>query len=337
MRVLLYFQGQKAIKKSGVGRAMKHQMQALDAVGIEYSLIDEGEFDLIHINTLLTQTQSLIRKYRKKKIPIIVHGHSTLEDFRDSFRGWKTMSLYFYPQLLSIYRQADLIITPTPYSKRIIDSYQLDTKVVYLSNGIDLNAYRSDEQKLQVFKDFFSITNEKVVIGIGYPFVRKGVLDFIEVARLNPEITFIWFGHLASILNSTEILNAIKKKPDNVILPGYISNDVIKGAMQYASCLLFPSFEETEGIVVLEAMASRLPLLVRRIGVYDEWLKEDVSCYMAASVNEFHEKLSALLSKDNSQMIEAAYQVVSDRSLEKIGIGLKEIYENLISDYKKKI
>jgi 1,2-diacylglycerol-3-alpha-glucose alpha-1,2-glucosyltransferase len=64
-------------------------------------------------------------------------------------------------------------------------------------------------------------------------------------------------------------------------MAGYCSGDIIHGAYDLASCMFFPSLEETEGIVVLEALASHTPLLVRDIGVYDPWLVDGVNCHKA--------------------------------------------------------
>lgn len=336
MKVLLYFESIDKIKKSGIGRAMRHQMAALTSAGVDFTIDPKDSYDMVHINTLWGSSKRLLKKCNKNNVPVIVHGHSTYEDFRNSFRLWKVMKLWFYPQLTYMYKHAGMIITPTPYSEKLIKGYGLCDHVVNLTNGIDLNEYKKDPAKVEAFKKYFNITDQKVVIGIGFPFERKGLHDFIEVARMNPDVTFIWFGFLQHILTSLKMLKAMKHKPDNVILPGYIDNSIIKGAMQYASCLFFPSYEETEGIVVLEALASHCPVLIRRIGVYDPWLTEDKNCLMAASNEEFNEKLHQMLNMDTSKMVEDGYKVVEARTLDIVGQRLKEIYTDFYNKKKDK-
>ena len=51
MKVLLYSEGMKYISKSGLGRAIKHQMKALELNNIEYTTNPKDDFDLMHINT----------------------------------------------------------------------------------------------------------------------------------------------------------------------------------------------------------------------------------------------------------------------------------------------
>ncbi len=57
----------------------------------------------------------------------------------------------------------------------------------------------------------------------------------------------------------------------------------------------FPSREETEGIVVLEALASQQQVLVRDIPVYQGWLVANENCYMGHSIEEFKKYIEGLL------------------------------------------
>ena len=52
MKVLLYFENEDSIKKSGIGRALKHQLQACKDAGVETTTDKNSSFDIAHINTL---------------------------------------------------------------------------------------------------------------------------------------------------------------------------------------------------------------------------------------------------------------------------------------------
>ena len=336
MKVLLYFESEDKIKKSGIGRALRHQITALTSAGIEYTLDPKDTYDIAHINTTFPKSKRVVKRCKKLGIPVIVHGHSTKEDFRNSFRLWKVMSWWFYPNLMWFYRNADFIITPTEYSKRCIDAYNLGTEVIYVSNGISSEEYALDEEKIKAFKEHFHIKEgEKVVMGVGFPFNRKGIKDFFAVAEKFPEVRFIWFGALQRILTQINVLKAIKNRPANVEMPGYIDNSIIKGCYRYAECLFFPSYEETEGIVVLEALASSCPALVRDIGVYSDWLEDGRNCYKGKDNEEFAEKIKYLMSHDNKKVIEGGLERVKERELDVVGLELKKAYEYLLEKYHK--
>ena len=51
MKVLLYFEKQKQIKQSGIGRALSHQKKALELANVDYTLDPKEEFDFAHVNT----------------------------------------------------------------------------------------------------------------------------------------------------------------------------------------------------------------------------------------------------------------------------------------------
>ncbi len=337
MKVLIYFENEKALRKSGIGRAMRHQMKALEDVNQPYTINKKDQFDMAHINTLYQKSYHLLKKCHKNKLPVIVHGHSTFEDFRDSFALWKIISIYFYHQIRVMYKNADAIITPTEYSKRLIESYGYGKEVYSCSNGINLDEYAYSEDKIKAFKDKFNISNgQKVIIGVGLLFERKGLPDFIEIARSFPNIKFIWFGSLPKIAQSRIVKKAIKHKPDNVVFPGYIDNDIIKGAYQCADLFLFPTKEETEGIVVLESLASKCVTLVRDIGVFEDWLSDGVNCYKAKNNKEFIEKINYILENDNSHIKNNGYEVAKMRSLDIVGQRLKDIYEEVYNQHNIK-
>ena len=87
MKILLYFEGEKILAKSGIGRALDHQKRALSEVGIEYTLdADCSDYDILHINTYGVNSHRMVRKARKLG-KVIYHAHSTEEDFRNSFIG----------------------------------------------------------------------------------------------------------------------------------------------------------------------------------------------------------------------------------------------------------
>lgn len=337
MKVLLYFEKINALKKSGIGKALQHQTEALRFAGVDFTTNPKDDFDLVHINTTLNESKRFLKMCNKKHIPVIVHGHSTFEDFRNSFAFWRLMTIWFYPQLKYMYKHAGIIITPTLYSKKLIEGYGYNKKVYAVSNGIDLKDFKYNADYVEEFKSYFHIKDgEKVVFGSGLLFERKGLHDFIEIARSFPDVKFIWFGNLSKWLTTRKIRKAIKHKPENVILPGYISNGVYRGAFFYASCLLCTTYEETECIVVLESLASRCPIVTRNIGVFVPWLVDNKNCLKAKNNGEFIEKIKIALDSDLTYLTEEGYKTIQERSLDKVGLQLREIYMNYYKEFKTK-
>ena len=94
--------------------------------------------------------------------------------------------------------------------------------------------------------------------------------------------------------------------PDNVEFPGYFKGAVFQGAMSGADAFFFPSYEETEGIVVLEALASEQNVVLRDIPVYQGWVDER-SAELCNNVDEFVQSLRNILDKKVDKQIGRAH------------------------------
>ncbi|MGC6770381.1 glycosyltransferase family 4 protein [Enterococcus sp. LJL51] len=332
MKILLYFEGEKILAKSGIGRALDHQKRALSEVGIEYTLDPNcTDYDILHINTYGIHSHGMISKARKLGKKVIYHAHSTEEDFRNSFVGSNTISPLVKKYLVSLYKKADYIITPTQYSKELLQGYGITVPISAISNGIDLERFKHSEQKEEAFRAHFNIKeNEKVIICVGLYFERKGIIDFVEIAKRLPEYRFIWFGYTPMYSIPKNVRDIVKgEHPENVEFPGYIKGDIIEGAYSAADLFFFPSHEETEGIVILEALASKQQILVRDIPVYAGWLKKNINCYMGKTQDEFTLLIQQIINHELPSTEEAGYATAKEKSIEEIGQELKEIYRKV--------
>ena len=328
LKVLLYFEGEKMISTSGIGRALKHQQAALDSVGIEWTCDPMDDYDILHINTIGLNSNSIINKAHLEGKPVIYHAHSTEEDFRNSFILSNQVAPIFKKHIVNLYSMADYILTPTPYSKSLLEGYGIKLPIRAVSNGIDLNRFHYDEEKVKAYYKYFSLKPEdKVVLGVGLYFERKGILDFIDTAKRLPEYKFIWFGHTPLMSIPKNIRDIIEDHPKNVYFPGYVKGPIIEGAYAGAACFFFPSYEETEGIVVLEALASGQNCVLRDIGAFDPWMQDKVNCYKGKGVLDFVELVKGIVEKKLPDVFEEGMKTAQKRSIPNVGLHLKEIYE----------
>lgn len=92
MKVLLYSGGRQLVKESGVGRALSHQEQALSYGNVDFTENPKDDYDIVHINTVLPDAWAMAVKAQKEGKKVVYHGHSTREDFRNSFIGSNTFA-----------------------------------------------------------------------------------------------------------------------------------------------------------------------------------------------------------------------------------------------------
>lgn len=332
MKIKLYFGMEDAIKKSGIGRAFVHQKTALTLNHIDFTVDkDSLDYDILHINTITPDSIFQIRHARINGKKVIYHAHSTEEDFRNSFKFSNTVSGLYKKWLVYLYSSADVIITPTPYSQSLLESYHLDKPIYHVSNGVNLDDFNPSPQQIEAFcQQYHIMDNDIIVISVGWLFERKGFDTYVEVARKMPHIKFFWFGDIKLSNSTSKIKKLLKELPDNVILPGYVSGDVIKGAYGRANLFFFPSREETEGIVVLEALSCKTPVLVRDIPVFDPWLINHVNCYKGKTNDDFISLISKIVNHELPSTVIEGYKVAQERSLINIGKQLKVIYQKVL-------
>lgn len=330
MKVLLYLEAEKILSKSGIGRAIHHQKRALDTAGIPYTTDPHEDYDIAHINTYGIKSMLLLFRAKRMGKKVICHGHSTKEDFRDSFIGSNLLAPLVKTYLAFLYRHADLVITPTIYSKRLIASYGVNVPILAISNGIDLSKYQRSVDKEAAFRAHFKIQpHEKVVMCAGLYFKRKGIDDFIKVAEMMPDVRFIWFGETNLWIIPRWVRRLVKQNhPQNAEFPGYIKGDIYEGAMTASDVFFFPSNEETEGIVVLEALASDQNVVARDIPVYEGWL-DDSAATLVTSNEDFVSALRAVLDgKIDKRAV--GHQVAESRAIETIGAQLVTAYHQVL-------
>ncbi len=332
MRVLLYTENEKLVGKSGLGKAIKHQMKALEHVGIKYTNNPKDDYDILHINTYFPKSYFLAKKAKKMGKKIVYHAHSTEEDYKNGFVFAKQTSKLFKKWLIKCYSLGDVIVTPTSYSKKLLQGYKglEDKKIIDVSNGIELEFFKKNKKLGENFKKNFGYKqDDKVIFGIGLYIERKGIVDFVELAKRLPEYKFIWFGYSPLAAATKPVKKAVHTKLDNLTFAGYVEPDVIRQAMNGADLFLFPTLEETEGIPIVEACACMQDAIIRDIPIFDDWLVDGKNVYKAKDVDDFERKIRLFFEGKLPSVSKKSYDVAKQRDIKEIGKKLKDIYESL--------
>ncbi|WNS43470.1 glycosyltransferase [Paenibacillus sp. MMS20-IR301] len=328
MRILIYSGLMRIVAKSGIGQAMRQQQETLALMNMPSTMDARESYDAVHLNTIFPDSLLICWRAKRQGKKVVYYAHSTMEDFRNSFRGSNVVAPLFKRWITYCYNSGDIIITPTGYSKKLLEGYNLKRPVYSLSNGIDTEFFRPEESARQRFRSKYGLQpGDKAVISVGHYIQRKGITDFVTLAGLLPEYQFYWFGYTNPNLIPREVKQAISRKLPNLHFPGYVDRQELRDAYSGSDLFLFLSHEETEGIVLLEALASQVPVLLRDIPIYAEWLKEGETVYKGRTISEFREKIAAMLERRLPDLTERGYQEVLDNDLKEVGRRLLAIYE----------
>jgi glycosyltransferase involved in cell wall biosynthesis len=330
MRISHFFEWEDTIT-GGQKASVENQRKILDEKGIEYTTEPDLSADILHLNNMGPKSVYYARKARKKDVKVVINTHQTAEDFKNSFAFSNLLAKPLKPYLKYAYSLADLLICPSDYNQEVIEDYT-DVSSKVISNGFDEEKIEGFEDLRQEYLDRYDL-EPPVVFNVGHVIKRKGLDTFIETAEKMPDLDFVWFGFLnplgeggASLLQGRDTKKMIENSPDNCTFTGYIED--IRGGFAAGDIFFFPTYNENEGMALLEAMAAGKPPVVRDIGTF-EWLEHGENCLK--SEEDFVSEIEKLKDEDERNRIGSNAEEKSEEfRLENIGDKLVETYRELV-------
>ncbi|MBP2145521.1 glycosyltransferase involved in cell wall biosynthesis [Methanofollis sp. W23] len=229
------------------------------------------DFDLVHYHTFgplalaHKQIGSAVSVLTAHSTPRLNAGNLT---FSDSVNR-------LYP---GIYQSFDHIITVSPCCEEEVHTFAPDVPTTLIPNGVDRERFRPDAGKRAGFREAYGIgEDEQVVLTVAQQTPRKGIFDFFALAREHPDTRFVWVGgypYGKFSKSRSQIEDEKRRCGENILFTGFV--DDIAAAYCGADLFFMPSFAETFGLVILEALASGLPVVARNIPEFTGLFKDAV-------------------------------------------------------------
>ncbi|MCM8802497.1 MAG: glycosyltransferase family 4 protein [Candidatus Omnitrophica bacterium] len=197
--------------------------------------------------------------------------------------------LPFYKIFLNVFKKADGIIVLSNEMKRELESYNFKKEKLFLiPNAVDVNKFKPSEQK-EILKTKFGYKGEKIIIYAGRLTEQKGVEYLIRSFRELEikEKLLIILGE-GDLKNKLEKLTLELRISDSVLFLGKKEN--IIPYLQISDLFVLPSLGEGLPIVLLEAMACGLPVVVSKVGGNIDIVEDGINGYLIEPGNIYQIK-----------------------------------------------
>jgi 1,2-diacylglycerol-3-alpha-glucose alpha-1,2-galactosyltransferase len=142
-------------------------------------------------------------------------------------------------------------------------------RIVFIPNYVDESKFATKVSNTSIRKQWQF--KRFTVLGVGQVQHRKGVLDFIEVAKKLPAIDFVWAGGFSfkgMTAGYEELKKVMDNPPSNVRFLGIVPREKMNELYHGCDLFFLPSFDELMPMSVLEAAVCDKPILLRDLELY---------------------------------------------------------------------
>jgi N-acetyl-alpha-D-glucosaminyl L-malate synthase BshA len=201
----------------------------------------------------------------------------------------------------AILNEADSIIALTESMKKEMQKIS-NKEIVVIPNGIDMN--RFNDPSLNFSESLNTGEKEKIVIFVGNLRPEKGLRYLIKamkyVTKKNLNIRLLLVGEGSQKENLKKLANKLDIE-DKVTFSGKVSVEKIPVYLKNSDIFVLPSLHEGFPNVLLEAMASGLPVVATNVTGINEIIEDGKNGFLVQSKNseEIAKKILLLINNND--------------------------------------
>lgn len=239
-------------------------------------IIKEENIVLVHANDVATNQYALLAA-RLSHVAIISHMRA-LNDEKIVKRGFLSCVDH-------------LIANSQAVARTYLSCRKAPEKVSVIYNGVDLNEFSESNQSKMLFRKQFKIPEDIFLVGIvGRIFAEKGhhilVQAISEIRRKNFNICMAIIGPTGNVVNckyqrDDTFIMELRRMVSEIGLEKYVffieEQRDMASVYQALDLLVLPTFTESFGRVVAEAMGAGKPVVASAVGGVSELVDDGVT------------------------------------------------------------
>lgn len=309
------------------------------------NLLPKLKLDIIHAHHPVLLGQTAAAKAKELNLPLVFTFHTQYREYTHYIpfpQGTvqKFLKIAVDHWLQDFMQRCQHIIIPSESMREILTrKYGLKNRFTVIPTGIDLKLYnQGSREKFRIKKRW---SKDIVMISAGRLALEKNWAVLFQAAALVlkdcPQFRFVLIGDGPDRSRLEDLVKELNIQ-HRVTFTGQVQFSEIPTYMEAADLFGFASITETQGLVTLEAMAAKLPIVaVKASGVRDflqheqqGYLVENNPISLASGIKKILANPERML-----QFGEAAYKKAQAFSMDHMTEKLLAVYEQAICDRKK--
>jgi N-acetyl-alpha-D-glucosaminyl L-malate synthase BshA len=284
--------GTKGLNVPGVRGLMfkKNAKKALE------NLLEKEDIDIIHGHYLFPAGAAAVEVGKKHNIRTYVTAHGS-----DMFELYKTQPL-MRSTIKKVLKDADGVFAVSNALRHEIVAtgvVGIATKTKISWNSVDINRFSTKEN--DSFKKEFELEDKPIVLFVGNLIKRKNVGSLLEAKKIARSDYYL------VIVGDGPLSKKLKKKVDeenirDVIFTG--SRDDVENIIPSCDVLVLPSFSESFGLVLIEALACGKPVIGSDVGGISEIINDNVGLLVNPNkVSSIAKAIDKIIEEDDLRLI----------------------------------
>ncbi|MCK9389307.1 MAG: glycosyltransferase [Sulfuritalea sp.] len=298
-----------------------------------------ADFDLVHVQTPFAAHYAGLRLARARGIPCLATYHTHFEEYLFHYvRFLPRHALRFAARRLARHQcnALDAVVVPSQPMAATLRDYGVGTPLHVIPTGLPQNQFaRGDGDKFR--RDQGIAPERRVALFVGRAAFEKNIgflLEMIAIAcRQQPQLMLVIAGE-GPALPALRRQAAALHLDDHIRFVGYLPREgSLRDCYAAADVFTFASHTETQGLVLLEAMAIGLPVLaIPALGAAEIVAPRRGAIPAADTPNAFAAQLVELLGRPATlaAMSEAAIAFAREWDAVTQGARLAVLYRELV-------
>lgn len=228
--------------------------------------------DVVHaVNPVLMATSAVIAA-QKLDVPLVSSYHTHLPKYLDFYKIYKPAKPLLWWYIRRQHKNADINLVTSETIKEELEIEGIE-RLSVIPRGVDV------EKRHPKFKDAAMrehLTNgepdNKLLVFIGRLAVEKEIHKLLPMLQKRADISL-------AIIGDGPARNELEKtfEGTKTVFTGFLHGEELSKAYASSDAFIFPSISETLGLVILEGMASGLPIIAAKSGPTMEQVSHEVN------------------------------------------------------------